>query len=214
MTISTAIDATALFRQAYENRYTWDSNFPGYTADVTMNDGTKQVTGKAIIKADLTFEVTGIDDEPASKQVTGQLWEITIHRVNRSFEETHGENTFSYGDVAENGEAEILVGGAGVGNTYKVKDNVVTFVGRKIGKAIVNINTFDVLQTPQGYLSTGYDSLYLNPETKAPMGQKNYFTDTFTEYGGYYLLTERKINAGTPDGPAITYTFSNIEMLG
>ncbi|MGB5592975.1 MAG: DUF3386 family protein [Crocosphaera sp.] len=30
------MDPRDLFRAAYENRYTWDQNFPGYTADVTF----------------------------------------------------------------------------------------------------------------------------------------------------------------------------------
>lgn len=39
-------DARALFRAAYENRYTWDENFPGYTADVTYREGDKTYNAK------------------------------------------------------------------------------------------------------------------------------------------------------------------------
>lgn len=33
--------ARDLFRAAYENRYTWDSDFPGYVADVELRQGVK-----------------------------------------------------------------------------------------------------------------------------------------------------------------------------
>jgi hypothetical protein len=31
--------ARELFQAAYENRYTWDANFPGYTATVELKEG-------------------------------------------------------------------------------------------------------------------------------------------------------------------------------
>ena len=37
--VETQVSARDLFRTAYENRYTWDSSFPGYTADVTFTSG-------------------------------------------------------------------------------------------------------------------------------------------------------------------------------
>ena len=54
--------ARELFQAAYENRYTWDSNFPGMTANVSVAiDGVAR-TGKAKIAPDLTVEVSM--DEP------------------------------------------------------------------------------------------------------------------------------------------------------
>ena len=43
------LTAEQLFRQAYENRYTWDENFSGYEADVTMKTGDVSYTGKVKI---------------------------------------------------------------------------------------------------------------------------------------------------------------------
>ncbi|MCY7332048.1 MAG: DUF3386 domain-containing protein, partial [Pseudanabaena sp. CAN_BIN31] len=55
-------NARDLFQAAYENRYTWDSNFSGLTANVSVAiDGVAR-TGKAKIAPDLTVEVTM--DEP------------------------------------------------------------------------------------------------------------------------------------------------------
>ena len=56
-------NARDLFRAAYEHRYTWDSNFPGYSADVELKQNEEIYTGHISIKPDMTVEVSGIDDE-------------------------------------------------------------------------------------------------------------------------------------------------------
>ena len=50
--VSTQVSARDFFRSAYENRYTWDHNFPGYTADVTFIADDKTITAKAQVSAD------------------------------------------------------------------------------------------------------------------------------------------------------------------
>ncbi len=50
--------ARDLFRAAYENRYTWDKNFPGYTADVQLHQNGEVYTGKIRINSDLSFDVS------------------------------------------------------------------------------------------------------------------------------------------------------------
>lgn len=205
----TAQDA---FRAAYENRYTWDGNFPGFTADVTFTTGDATHTGQVTIKEDMSFEVTGIEDETAKKEVEGQLWEITVHRVRRTFEESHGKNSFEFGEKDADGAQEIKVTGASMGNSYKIKDNTVAFVNRKIRNIIVNINTFETLDTPEGYLSLGYDSVYFDAETKEPKAGKTLFRDSFEKIDGYYVLTKREITSKENDevvGEKV-FTFNNV----
>lgn len=89
--------ARSLMQSAYENRYTWDHNFPGYTAEVTFTTGSRVHKGRVRVNADLTAEVLDITDEDARQAISQQMQEIAIHRVRRSFAETHGKNTFSLG---------------------------------------------------------------------------------------------------------------------
>jgi hypothetical protein len=206
------ITAEQMFRNAYENRYTWDENFGGYEADVTMKTDDATHTGKVLINSDLTFDVQGVEDEEAARAIKSQLWEMTIHRVNHSFAKSHGENTFSFGETDENGAIEILVGGAGQGNSYKIKDNCVCFVNRKIGNKIVNINTFQFQQTDKGYLAEGYDSIYIDPETGKPLTGKTLFADKFEPVGDYYVLTSRTITSSKDDRTETTeFVFSNFK---
>jgi Protein of unknown function (DUF3386) len=207
------LTAENLFRSAYENRYTWDKQFPGYTCDVTFTTKGETHTAKVKINPDLKFEVSEIEDNQGKKAIEYQLWEMTIHRVNHSFEQSHGENTFAFGSKDEDGAVEILVGGAAEGNRYKVRNNVVSFVYRKMGPGIVCINTSEILNTPKGYLSQSYDSLYLDGETLQPKGPKTVFHDTFTEIEGYYVLTNRRITTQENGQPVISeYQFSQISF--
>ncbi|WP_008308152.1 DUF3386 domain-containing protein [Leptolyngbya sp. PCC 6406] len=208
------LTAQDLFRAAYENRYTWDAQFPGYRADVTLEDDHSIHRGQIQVAPDLKFEVFNVEDPTAQRMIKSQIWEITIHRVRHSFEETHGDNTFEIGKTDDTGAVEILVGGAAMGNRYKVRDNTVCFVHRAIRDVIVNIHTFDTLETEAGYLSTGYRSLYLDPETGLTKGAETIFEDTFEQVGGYYLLTRRCIRTEEAGQPKITtLLFSNLSLL-
>ena len=57
------------FRAAYENRYTWNENFPGYSADIQLTQGDEVYTGKVRVNRDLSVEVTGIEDEKVQESV-------------------------------------------------------------------------------------------------------------------------------------------------
>ncbi|MEL7086563.1 MAG: DUF3386 domain-containing protein [Cyanobacteria bacterium J06597_1] len=212
--VATAANAREIFKEAYENRYTWDSDFPGFTADVTLTLAGQEYSGSVRVNADLSYEVLGIEDSAAEKMIQGQLWEMTIHRVNHGFEKTHGENTFELGDTDDTGAVDILVSGKAHGNLYKVRDRTVCFVHRQIRDVIVNIHTHQVQTTEQGYLATHYDSIYLDAETQAVKGQSKFFVDTFELVDGYYVLTGRNIQSGAGDERDVTdLTFSNVQLL-
>ncbi len=208
------LTAQDLFRAAYDNRYTWDAQFPGYRAHVTLQAGATPHIGQIQVNSDLTFEVLGIADQTARRTINGQLWEMTIHRARRSFAETHGDNTFELGNIDETGTVEILMGGAAMGNRYRVRDNTVCFVHRQIRDLVVNIDTFSTLQTEAGYLSTGYRSIYLDPETGQVKHPETSLEDTFENIDGYYLLTQRLICTEENGAPKLTKVqFSNLELL-
>lgn len=214
MTQIQTINAQDLFRRAYENRYTWDVNFPGYTADIIMKKGELTENGKIKINSDLQFEITGIDNKQCLQAIKNQLWEITIHRVKHSFEETHGENTFSFGESDDSGSTTILVGGKGEGNMYKVSDNIVKFVHRRIGDKIVNINTTKTQNTPEGYLALEYNSTYIDEKTNESLGGKTFTQDDFIQVGDYYILSSRIIESDQKsETDRVEFHFSNICLI-
>ena len=60
---------------------------------------------------------------------------------------------------------EVIVGGKGEGDRYRIKDDVVTMVHRHIHGTVVTIFTTDVTDTGAGYLSHTYMSQYADPTT-------------------------------------------------
>ena len=211
----TQISAQELFQAAYENRYTWDENFPGYTADITYKHDGQVITGHVRIDASLKAEVLNVEDEAAKKAIHGQAWEIAVHRVRRPFAQTHGANTFRYGSTDATGAVEIFVGGKSEGDKYKVRNNEVCHVHRLIHGTFVTIDTFTSHDTGAGYLSHTYNSVYHDPETGAQKGGKSDFTDEYEKVGNYYILNRREIRTEIANSLSIQdFIFSNIELLG
>ncbi|MEN9231102.1 MAG: DUF3386 domain-containing protein [Thermostichus sp. DG02_5_bins_236] len=220
--VTTQVSAQDLFRAAYENRYTWDPDFPGYTADVTYWDGERTFSGQVRVGPDLKATVKGVEDEEAQKAIHNQIWEIAIHRVRRSFADTHGQNTFRYGEILPDGSVEILMGGKAEGDRYQLRDNQVTMVHRHIHGVVVTIHTFSSHDTGEGYLSHRYDSVYHDPKTGAQKGGRSQFEDLYEKVGNYFILSERRIQtetdcvSGTKSSTGSVekrFTFSNLALL-
>jgi hypothetical protein len=206
--------AQELFQAAYENRYTWEPNFPGYTAAVKFQKGDDIFTGTILVKSNLSAEVTGIENEEARKSIIGQLREVAIHRVRRTFAETHSMNTFAYGETDDTGAIEIIMPEKPMGDRYKLRNNEVCHVHRHLHGVMVTIDTFSSHDTGAGYLSHRYDSVYADPETGVIKSEKIVFEDNYQEVGGFQILSQRIIEGNDDGKPSITeFTFTNIELL-
>ena len=208
---------TEFFKAAYENRYTWESNFSGYKGSCSWTDGTKAIKGSFNLGKDLKATINNIDDEQIHKAMSSQLWEVAIHRVRRSFEETHGKNTFTFGDTNEIG-SEIIVGGKNEGDKYRVKNDVVTMVYRHIHGNLIVILTKDVTHTENGYLSKSYSSQYLDPISKKDLKGKSFYKDDFIPLskGGPWVLASRSIHQESLEGSILNkqiFSFSELKSL-
>jgi len=221
--ITSGCDCTAAFRAAYENRYTWEPDFGGYQgrfiweqAGDAGEDG-KRVEGTFVVGADLKATVAGVADEEIHKALASQLWEVAIHRVRRSFEQTHGANTFSAGDTDAVG-TEVIVGGKNNGDRYRIQNDVVTMVHRHIHGTVVTIFTESTTDTGSGYLSRSYTSQYSDPASGEAKGGTSRFTDTFvplTEAGPWVLserVVETEAHGETPAGRQV-FRFEDLAPL-
>ena len=210
-------DCAHFFKAAYDNRYTWDSNFSGYEGSCTWSDGEREIKGSFCLRKDLKATINQIEDEKIHKAISSQLWEVAIHRVRRSFEQTHGQNTFTYGDINEIG-SEVIVGGKNEGDKYRVKNNVVRMVYRHIHGNLIVILTEDVTHTGNGYLSKSYSSQYLDPISKKDLKGKTFYNDDFIPLykGGPWVLSSRSIYQKTLEGLRINkqnFSFSDLRSL-
>ncbi|WP_255022031.1 DUF3386 domain-containing protein [Cyanobium sp. L1E-Cus] len=221
--ITSGSDCTAAFRAAYENRYTWEPDFGGYQGRcIWEQDGDagqegKRVDGTFVVGADLKATVAGVADEEIHKALASQLWEVAIHRVRRSFEQTHGANTFTAGDTDAVG-TEVVVGGKNTGDRYRIQNDVVTMVHRHIHGTVVTIFTESTTDTGSGYLSRSYTSQYSDPASGEAKGGTSRFTDTFvplTEAGPWVLserVVETEAHGETPAGRQV-FRFEDLAPL-
>ncbi|ELS31015.1 MULTISPECIES: DUF3386 domain-containing protein [Pseudanabaena] len=225
--------ARDLFQAAYENRYTWDPNFPGMTANVSVAiDGVAR-TGKAKIAQDLSVEVS-MDEPllierttrtPSGEEKTvsvdeGQEWlynqlrDVVTHRKRKSFEDAHGKSSFSLGETDESGSVEILVTGDSMGSNYKVRGNEISMVSRVMGRIGFTINHLGHLDTGEGYVSSLYTAVFRNPMTNEIVRQAR-FEDTYEKLGNYYVMTKQVVQSHE-QGQTKNYEiiFSDIQLLG
>ena len=210
-------DCTELFKQAYENRYTWGDNFSGYKGECILEYEKQSYKAEFVVYKDLKVKVQGINEEEIKKQIESQLWEVAIHRVRRTFKSVHGLNTFIAGDINESGQ-EVLVGGKNKGDKYRVRDNVVTMVNRHIHGNLIKIYTTEIIDTGIGYLSKAYNSQYFDPITNDSKGPISYFKDEFIPLTdlGPWVLSKRDISLNSiedKDSHNKNFTFNNMTVL-
>ncbi len=223
--------ARDLFQAAYENRYTWDFDFPGLTAAVSISIDNTTRTGKAVIGKDLSVEVIMDDQKLATRTsrlpngeektitvdeeqewLTNQLKDVVTHRKRKSFEDAHGKSSFSMGAADANGAVEILVSGDAMGSNYKVKDRQISLVSRVMGRMGFVINHQAHLDTGEGYISSAYSAVFRNPQTDEVFRQAKY-EDNFEKIGNYYVMTSQIVHVNE-QGTQKTYEirFSNIQL--
>ncbi len=223
--------ARELFQAAYENRYTWDSDFPGLSADVSVAIDSNTRTGKATIGKDLSVEVIMDDQKLVTRTsrtpngeektitvdeeqewLTNQLKDVVTHRKRKSFEDAHGKSSFTMGDRDTSGAVEILVSGDSMGSNYKVKDKQISLVSRVMGRIGFVINHQAHLDTGEGYISSAYSAVFRNPQTDEVTRQAK-FEDNYEKFGNYYLMTSQIVHINE-QGTQKTYEirFSNIKL--
>ncbi|MBD2538084.1 DUF3386 domain-containing protein [Coleofasciculus sp. FACHB-SPT36] len=206
-------NARDLFRAAYENRYTWDTNFPGYSADVELKQGDEVYKGKIRINSDMTVEVTGIEDETVQESIYTQLRDIVTHRKRGSFDKAHGKNEFNLGETDASGATEILVKGDAMGSNYKIRGTEICQVSRVMGRMAFVIDTAESLDTGEGYAASRYDVIFRNPQTGELLREMQ-FEDTFDKVGDYYVMTKQVIHANEQGQKTTTeFNYANVKLL-
>ena len=201
------------FRAAYENRYTWNQNFPGYSADIQLTQGDEVYTGKVRINRDLSVEVTGIEDEKVQESVYTQLRDVVTHRKRSAFEQSHGKNEFNFGNTDETGAVEILVKGDSMGSNYKVRDTEICQVSRVMGRMAFVIDTHESMDTGEGYVASRYDAVFRNPQTNEVTSVLK-FEETYENVGDYYVLTKQVVQQYKQGDRSDTeFNFSNVRLL-
>lgn len=214
-TLPTATTPSALevFRTAYENRYMWDSDFPGYSATVEVTKNGETYKGEIQIDSNLDISVMDIDDEEAYQSVYSGLQMLIIHRRYVPFDILHKEHTFSFSEVPDNGAVEIDQAGGENPSFYLVQDGKITQVNRLMATVGVTVDLLESKETSQGYLGTRYHAFFKAPETGELIAEVQ-FEDSYEQVGNYYIPNRQMIrNIEQGEERAIEINLSNIQLL-
>jgi len=188
------INCKEIFRKAYENRYTWKNNFSGYQGKCIFFINNNIHEGNFVLGKDFKPNIQKIGDEKIVKSIASQLFEVSIHRVKREFQSIHSENKFNLIESSESG-IEMQVSGKNDGDRYRVKNNCINMVYRKIHGTIIEIFVEEFFNTGDGLLSKKYTSQQIDPNTLKPSSQKLEYKDEFVNIGtkDIWILNSRTI---------------------
>ena len=188
------INCKEIFRKAYENRYTWKNEFIGYKGKCIFFLNNNIHEGEFFLGRDFKPNIQNIEDEKIVKSISSQLFEVSIHRVKREFKSVHSENNFNLLKNSESG-IEMSVSGKNQGDKYRVKNNCINMVYRKIHGTIIEIFVEEFLDTGIGSLSKKYSSQQIDPDTLEVNSQKLEYQDQFVNIGkeDYWILNSRTI---------------------
>jgi len=188
------INCKEIFRNAYENRYTWKNEFNGYKGKCIFFVNNNNHEGEFFLGKDFKPNIQKIEDEKIVRSIASQLFEVCIHRVKREFNSVHSENNFNLLKNSDKG-IEMSVSGKNQGDKYRVKNDCINMVYRKIHGTIIEIFVEEFLHTGIGALSKKYSSQSIDPNTLAAVSQKLEYEDEFTNIGtaDYWILNSRTI---------------------
>ena len=188
------INCKEIFRKAYENRYTWKNDFNGYQGKCIFIINNNIYEGDFLLGKDFKPHIQKIEDEKIVKSIASHLFEVCIHRVKRKFPSVHSENNFNLLKSSESG-IEMSVSGKNEGDKYRIKNDCINMVYRKIHGTIIEIFVEEFLDTGMGILSKKYSSQQIDPKTLKPNSQKLEYKDEFINIGreDVWILNSRTI---------------------
>ena len=212
----TEINCKELFKNAYERRYTWDSKFSGYKGKCIFSVNSDTYEGSFVLGKDFKPEIHNIDDQKIVKSISSQLFEVSIHRVKREFKEIHSKNNFNLIKDSESG-IEMMVSGKSEGDKYRVKNNCINMVYRKIHGIIIEIFVQEFFDTGNGFLSKKYTSQQIDPNTLKANSLKLEYEDRFINIGSQdiWILNSRSIKYlnKNQEEEIQKYTFQDLSLL-
>lgn len=189
--------AKELFRNAYESRYTWDKQFPGYSAEVSIRYEKALDHGLVRVNPDLSVTTTGIKSEDVRQMVVDQLRMMVTHRRRVPFETLHGKNTFELEGTEDNGVVKIREIGDQMDSRYKLQDQKITQVNRVMGPIAVTVDTLGFIKPAEGYLATHYQTTFRDAKTGEVLELQD-ISDNYDKIGKYFLLSRRVLRSSEP----------------
>ncbi len=207
-------NARALLRKAFDKTARWQPDFKGFSADLSVNVDGKEYKGSVTVKGPKDVTVT-LPDPELQKWAANQIGMIAVHRGPRSFDESDGKHALTLGDDAIHPLGPSLhIHGDGMQSSYRIKDDRITQINRRMPFIGFTINVEDsALTADQKYLTTRYTVYYFSPKDGSLTNVES-FRDTHTRVGASDLPATRRIISYENGTVAVkSLSFANHEML-
>ncbi len=206
--------AKDLLRGAFENTARWQADFQGFQADLRINVNGSETKGTVTVKGPRDVSVQ-IQNEELQKWAQNQIAMIAVHRGPRSFEESDGKYALTLGnDQSHPLGQRINIHGDGMESWYRIKDNQITQINRKMPHMAFTINVEESALTQDNKsLTTRYTVYYFSPKD-GTLQNVDSFTDTHTRISSSDLPATRRI-ISYENGAVVarTLVFENHKML-
>lgn len=206
--------ARALLCQAFEKTARWQSDFKGFTADLTVNINGKESRGTVTVKGPRDVSVT-LPDPEVQKWAENQIAMIAVHRGPRSFEESDGKYALTLGEDGDHPLGQrLVIHGDGMHSFYRIKGNRITQINRKTPHIAFTINIEDSALTKDNkFITTRYTVYYFSPQD-GKLANVESFSDTHTRVAASDLPASRRIISYENNEVMVkTLTFENHKML-
>ena len=205
--------ARELLRRAFEKTSRWPDGFGGFEADLKINVNGVETTGKVTVKSSKEVEVS-LPDEELQKWAQSQISMIAVHRGPRNFDESDGKYNLSFAGEENHPQGPRISLGDSMGSTYRIKDDRITQINRRMPHVAFTINVEDsALTQDERYLTTRYTVYYFSPKDGS-LANVESFSDTHTRVGNADLPATRRI-ISYEKGEMVTrlMTFGNHKLL-
>jgi Protein of unknown function (DUF3386) len=187
--------ARELLRRAFDNTARWQSDFKGFTAELTVNVNGKETKGPVTVKGPREVTVH-LGDADVQKWAQEQLGMIAVHRGPRSFEESDGKYTLTMEEDGHPFGTKLVIHGSN--SFYRIKNDRITQINRKMAHPGMNPFAFTInveessVTQDQKSLTTRYTVYYYSP-TDGKLNNVESFTDTHVRVGSSDLPATRRI---------------------
>ncbi|MEP7150746.1 MAG: DUF3386 domain-containing protein [Nitrospira sp.] len=213
-TVADDPQARAVLQRAFESTARWQSDFRGFSADLTVNTNGSLVRGTVVVKGprDVTVQ---LPDEAIQKWAQEQIGMIAVHRAPRKFEESDGKHRLTLEAGTDHPLGRRLdLHGDGMQSFYRIKDDRITQINRKMPHVAFTINVEESSQTQDHkHLTTKYTVYYYAPQD-GKLRNVESFTDTHVRVGTSDLpATRRIISYENGEVTVRTMTFENHKLL-
>jgi hypothetical protein len=195
-------NATALFKEAIAHRAEW-RDFPGFSADLNGHLDGRPFTGTVKVKNDGSVELQ-TDDPVAKPWLQDQLDSLVMHRIAQPSSESADAHQprlrFADNDDDHPLGRLLAVDGDQMGSSYRIKDQQITVVNRRMGKQNMTITVLDNDKNPDGrFLPHSYVVHYWDAST-GKLNRVETFQERSRRVGSWDLPVLRSIVTASDSG--------------